>query len=132
MKKTIIYLFLFFLVFNSCMKQKICYYNFSQKQPNKFKLFINKAKYRAIQRDTNSNFIINVNNEIMYTSTSFSDLSNTKSMYLIRGAKNYQTEEEIEKLHNIKIINNIVGDTITTMEGFMIPIYLEIIFQKLD
>lgn len=126
-----ILLILTVLSLNGCDNGKVCYYDFSKKQPYRFKLFIDKSNYNELKKDEEGNYIITVNEDSLYTSTSYNEISNTKSLFLLKGEIDYKTEEEIERIYNTKIIRNIVGDTVSTKDGFMIPVYFEIIFEKL-
>ena len=127
MRNFIIFLILSLLF--GCDQPKV-YYKLPEEIPPSFKIYIEVPDAKPLFKDADGNYHVNVDSSVMYTSTTYKELANTRSYFSLGGETIFISDEEFIKKYKCDVIRNIVGKNETTPDGFAIPHYFEIIFEK--
>jgi hypothetical protein len=122
-------IYLFFL-FGCALQQKIVYFEFATDSEKKYKIYFGQKGYKPLSKDKNGNYSVALDSTVLYTSTSYKDIANVKSLFRIRGEPDFVSTNIMEEKRGLKVIENVVGKDYTTPDGYMIPQHFEIILEK--
>lgn len=112
-KMRIFFLFCTYIYLNSC-SQKQVFFKIENLEEQEIKVYFNEDGYPQLNQDANGNYVIMCDTgHIIYTSTDFDKLKNTRNVYCFKNYNNkcFYEDYELEKAgFNINLYSNFTSD----------------------